>query len=330
MRPLGTPAGVLRRHPLVRYAARRIGIALLLLVLVSILIFAATQVLPGDAADTILGRSATGAQKAILRRQLGLDRSLPAQYWAWISGVLSGNLGHSFGSDESVSAFIGARLWNSLVLALGTLLVLIPVSLVLGTIAGVKRGRAADHAVSGVSLGLIALPEFVTGSILALVLGISLAILPPTSIIPSGSGPLTDPRILVLPILTLCLAGAAYIIRMLRAGVVEAMASDYVQAARLNGIPERRVIIWHTLRNALAPTVQVVALTVQWLIGGVVVVESVFSYPGLGQGLVQSVTARDIPVVQALTLMIAAVYIVLNLIADMIVIMLVPKLRTTL
>ena len=330
MGPPDTLAGVLHRHPLLRYALRRIGIALLLLVVVSILVFAATQVLPGDAADTILGRSATAAQKAILRRQLGLDRPLPAQYWSWIWGVLRGNLGYSFGSNESVSAFIGARLGNSLVLALGTLAVLIPVSVVLGTVAGVRRGRGADHAISGVSLALIALPEFVTGTILALVLGISLAILPPTSIIPSGSGPLSDPRILVLPILTLCMAGAAYIIRMLRAGVVEAMASDYVQAARLNGIPERRVIIRHALRNALAPTVQVVALTVQWLVGGVVVVESVFSYPGLGQGLVQSVIAHDIPVVQALTLLIAAVYILLNLIADMLVIMLVPKLRTTL
>jgi peptide/nickel transport system permease protein len=321
---------VLRRHPLAGYAARRIGIALLLLLVVSILIFTATQVLPGDAADTILGRTATEAQKAILRRQLGLNRSLPAQYWGWIWGVVRGHLGYSFGSNESVSAFIGARLGNSVVLALGTLIVLVPVSVALGTLAGIRRGRAADHVISGISLALIALPEFVTGTILALVLGISLAILPPTSIIPSGSGPLSDPRILVLPVLTLCLAGAAYIIRMLRSGVVEAMASDYVQAARLNGIPEGRVIVWHALRNALAPTIQVVALTVQWLIGGVVVVESVFSYPGLGQGLVQSVTARDIPVVQALTLLIAAVYIVLNLIADMVVILLVPKLRTTL
>ena len=134
----------------------------------------------------------------------------------------------------------------------------------------------------------------------------------------------------MLPVITLCLAGCAYIIRMLRAGVVESMASDYVQAARLNGIPERRVIVRHALRNALAPTVQVVALTVQWLIGGIVVVETVFSYPGLGQGLVGVVTGRDIPVVQSVTLIIALVYIVLNLIADMVVVLLVPKLRTTL
>ena len=329
MSTVEAPSSLLRRHPLAGYAARRIGIAVVLLVVVSILIFVATQVLPGDAADTILGRSATAAQKAILRQQLGLNRSWPAQYWGWISGVLTGNLGHSFGSNESVAAFIGARLGNSLALALGALVVLVPVSVLLGTIAGIRRGRAADHIISGLSLALIALPEFVTGTILALVFGITLAILPPTSIIPSGAGPLSDPRILVLPVLTLCLAGAAYIIRMLRAGVVEAMASDYVQAARLNGIPEGRVIIWHVLRNALAPTVQVVALTVQWLIGGIVVVESVLlprTRPGLGRvchrarhsGRSGADSAHRRLVHRAQSD------------RDMVVILLVPKLRTTL
>ena len=153
--------------------------------------------------------------------------------------------------------------------------------------------------------------------------------MPPTSIIPIGDSPLSQPSLLVLPVLTLCLAGCAYIVRMLRAGVIESMSSDYVQAARLNGIHERRVIFRHALRNALAPTVQVVALTVQWLIGGIVVVETVFSYPGLGAGLVGAVTARDIPVVQSVTLILALVYIVINLIADLVVVLLVPKLRTS-
>ena len=166
-----------------------------------------------------------------------------------------------------------------------------------------------------------------SGTILALFFGVTLAWFPPTSIIPSGSGPLSDPKLLVLPVLTLCIAGSAYIIRMLRAGMAEAMASDYVQAARLNGIPESRVVTRHALRNSLAPTVQVVALTVQWLVGGIVVVETVFSYPGLGQGLVQAVTARDIPVVQSLTLLIAAFYLIVNLVADIVVILLVPKLQ---
>ena len=324
-------APVRRRHPLLAYALRRTAITVLLLGLVSVLIFAATEVLPGNAAAQILGHSgASAAERASLGRQLGLDRPLIQQYGSWIGGVLHGDLGVSLASHEPVSSFISARLGNSIVLALAAILVMIPISVLLGTVAGIRRGQGVDHAISGISLGLIALPEFVSGSILAVVFGVTLAWFPPTSIIASGSSPLSDPKLLVLPVLTLCIAGSAYIIRMLRAGVAEAMASDYVQAARLNGIPERRVVTKHALRNSLGPTVQVVALTVQWLVGGIVVVETVFSYPGLGQGLVQAVTARDIPVVQSLVLLIAAFYLMVNLVADIVVILLVPKLRTSL
>jgi peptide/nickel transport system permease protein len=320
-----------RVHPLIAYALRRTAITVLLLALVSVLIFLATQVLPGNAAAQILGHSgATGAERAQLSRQLGLDRPLIDQYGSWIGGVLHGDLGRSFASNEPVTAFISARIGNSAVLALAAVLVMLPIAVVLGIVAGVRRGRLADHAISGASLGLIALPEFVSGTILAVFFGVTLAVFPPTSIIPSGSTPLSDPKLLVLPVLTLSIAGSAYIIRMLRAGVAEAMASEYVQAARLNGLPERRIIVRHALRNALAPTVQVVALTVQWLFGGIVIVETVFSYPGLGQGLVQAVTARDIPVVQSLVLVIAAFYLAVNLVADIVVILLVPKLRTSL
>ncbi len=320
-----------RRHPLLAYAARRTGITIVLLVLVSILIFAATAILPGNAAAQILGHSgATAAERAALSRQLGLDRPLLTQYGTWVGGVLHGNLGTSLASRLPVTSFIAARLGNSVMLALAAIVLMLPLALGLGTIAGIRRGRASDHAIASISLGLIALPEFVSGTILAVLFGVTLAWFPPTSIIPSGANPLSDPKLLVLPSLTLCLAGSAYIIRMLRAGVAEEMAGDYVQAARLNGIPERRIVLRHALRNAMGPTVQVVALTVQWLVGGIVVVETVFSYPGLGQGLVQAVTARDIPVVQSLTLLIAAFYLMVNLAADILVILLVPKLRTAL
>jgi peptide/nickel transport system permease protein len=319
-----------RRHPIAGYAARRAAIAVLLLCLVSVLVFASTQVLPGDAADVILGRSATQEQKQQLRSELGLERPVLAQYGDWVSGVLQGDLGRSFASDQPVAEFIADRLAYSLLLAALALIVLFPTAVVLGVISGVRRGHPIDHVLSGVSLGLIALPEFVTGTVLAVVFGVSLKLLPPTSIVASGMSPLEDVRVLVLPVVTLTLAGAPYVIRMLRAGVAEAMASDYVQAARLNGIPERRIIVRHALRNSLAPTVQVVALTIQWLIGGIVVVETVFSYPGIGQGLVQAVAARDIAVVQSLSLLIAAAYITINLLADLVVILLVPKLRTNL
>jgi peptide/nickel transport system permease protein len=321
---------VRRRHPLLAYSVRRVAVSLLVLFFVSVLVFAATQVLPGDAADAALGRSAYAAQKAQYRKDLGLDSPLVQQYGDWAVGMLRGDLGQSMASRQPVTAFVSARVGNSLVLAGITLLVLCTVSTVLGVWAGIRRGRPADHVISGVSLTLIALPEFVTGTTLAVIIGVYLKLLPPTSIILAGESPLSDPRLLVLPVLTLCLAGAAYIIRMLRAGVADAMGSDYVQAARLNGIPERRVVISHALRNSLAPTVQVLALTIQWLVGGIVVVETVFSYPGLGQGIVQAVSARDLPIVQSMTLIIAAIYIAINLIADVVVILLVPKLRTSL
>ena len=324
-----TRARIPRLHPLAGFVLRRLAVGVLLLALVSVLVFGATQVLPGDAASAILGRSATVEQKEIYRKELGLDRPLPAQYGSWISGVLQGDLGKSLASRVPVTTFISERIGKSLVLALATLIVLIPVSLALGVWAGIRRNRVADHVISGVSLGFIALPEFVTGTLLIAFIAVSLKLLPPTSIIETGASPLTSPKLLVLPVLTLCITAAAYIIRMVRAGIVDTMTSDYVHMARLNGVPERRVVARHALRNALAPTVQVLALTVQYLIGGIVIVETVFAYPGLGQGLVQAVTARDIPTVQGVAMLLAAIYIVINIVADLIVVLLIPKLRTS-
>jgi peptide/nickel transport system permease protein len=316
-----------RPHPLLAFVARRLAIGLVLLVAVSALVFAGTQVLPGDAASAILGRSATPAQKAIYRRQLGLDKPLPEQYWRWMSHVVRGDLGKSVANQVPVTSFIAARAGKSLILALATLIVLLPISLFFGVIAGIRRERAADHAISLTSLALIALPEFVTGTVLIAFIAVTLKWLPPTSII-EGSV-FSNLNVLVLPVVTLCITATPYVIRMVRAGVSETMEADYIQMARLSGIPERRVVVRHALRNALAPTVQVLALTMQYLIGGIVIVETVFAYPGLGQGLVQAVVARDIPTVQAVALLLAAIYIVINIVADVIVVLLIPKLRTS-
>ena len=285
--------------------------------------------LPGDAASAILGRSATAQQKALYRKQLGLDRPLVVQYWSWISHAARGDLGHSTASGLPVTSFVAARVGNSVALALAALLVLLPVSLALGVWAGVRRGRLTDHLISTTSLALIALPEFVTATFLIAFVAVSLKWLPPTSILASGQSAFTTPRLLALPIMTLVVTAAPYVIRMVRAGVAEAMAAEYVQVARLSGIGERRIVWRHALRNALAPTVQVVALTLQYLIGGIVIVETVFAFPGLGQGLVQAVVARDIPTVQGVALLLAATYIVVNVLADLVVILLVPKLRTS-
>jgi len=317
-----------RRYPLAAFAVRRLAIGVVLLVLVSMLVFGATQILPGDAASAILGRSATPAQKEIYRRQLGLDKPLPQQYWQWVSHFAQGDLGRSVANQVPVTSFISARAGKSLVLALAALIVLLPVSLALGVLAGIRRDRPVDHAISVTSLALIALPEFVTGSLLIAFIAVTLKWLPPTSIIESG-GVLSNPKLLVLPVLTLCLTATPYVVRMVRAGVSETMGADYVQMARLSGIPEHRVVVRHALRNALAPTVQVLALTMQYLIGGIVIVETVFAYPGLGQGLVQAVVARDIPTVQGVAMLLAAVYIVINIVADVFVVLLIPKLRTS-
>ena len=285
VRPLGVdaaPPHFLRRHPLAAYIGRRIGAGLFVALLVSVLVFVGTQVLPGDAANAILGRNATPASLHQVREQLGLDKPVIGQYFTWLGHLLSGNLGTSLAAGEPVSSLISSRIGNSLALAGITLLLLIPISLILGTLAGIRRAGRLDRTISGLTLGAIALPEFITGTFLVLIFAVNLKALPAVSLIPPGSDPLSQPTLLVLPVITLLIASLAYTIRMVRAGVAEVMESEYVQAARLNGVPERRVIRRHVLRNALAPSVQTFALTIQFLIGGVIVVETVFQYPGLG------------------------------------------------
>jgi peptide/nickel transport system permease protein len=316
------------RHPLAAYILRRTAIGLIIALLVSVLVFAGTQVLPGDVANAILGRNATPASLHQLRVQLGLNQPITAQYFSWLGHLLSGNLGTSLAAQVPVGQLISAKIVNSLVLAGVTIVLLIPLSLGLGILAGTRRGRLLDKIISNLTLGAIALPEFVTGTILVVVFAVNLKLLPAVSLVPSGTDPLTQPSLLVLPVTTLLIVSLAYTIRMVRAGVADVMSSEYVQSARLNGIPERRVIRRHVLRNALAPSVQTFALTIQFLIGGVIVVETVFQYPGLGLQLAQSVEARDIPVVQTVALLLAIVYIAINIAADVVVVLLIPKLRT--
>jgi peptide/nickel transport system permease protein len=305
-----------------------LAVGLLLLFIVSVIVFAATQILPGNAARQILGRLATPQAVAALQHQLGLDRSAVSQYWGWLSGIFHGRLGESLANEEPVSSYIGPRFFNTIVLAGCTLVVLIPLSLCLGIYAGLRSGKWLDNAISAMTLGMISLPEFVTGTLLAVLFGVAFHLLPPASLVAPGTNPLSQPRLLVLPVVTLLISLTAYSVRMVRAGIIDVMRSEYVESARLNGIPERRLIYRHVLRNAVAPAVQVIALTIEWLVGGVVVVETVFQYPGIGAGLVSSVTLRDLPVVQAIALIIAAFYITLNIVADVLVVLLNPKLRT--
>jgi peptide/nickel transport system permease protein len=323
-----------RRRPLLRFAGRRLAAGLATLLVVSILLFAGTSVLPGDVASAVLGRDATPEGLAQIRQELHLNRPAPERYWDWLSGFVRGDLGDSVagqavsGQPTPISGVIGERIRNTLVLAVATIVLLIPLSIGLGVLAAVRAGRVTDHVVSTTSLAVISLPEFVTGTLLVLLLAEWLGWLPGVSLIPIGETVFSHPSILVLPVLTLLAASLAQTIRMVRAGMLEVLRSDYVEWARLCGHRERDVVLRYGLRNALAPTVQVIALNIQWLVGGIVVTEYVFGYPGIGQALVQAVSVRDVPYVLSVGMLIAIVYISLNVLADLIVVLLVPRLRT--
>jgi peptide/nickel transport system permease protein len=318
--------------PVLAFLGRRLVGALLALVVSSILIFVGTSVLPGDAASVVLGRGATPQAVHELDQRMHLDRPLVEQYASWLGGFVHGDLGDSSvglaqGQKAPVWDIISNPVKNTLILALVTALFMIPLSLGLGALAAVYAGRTVDHAVSIASLAAIALPEFVIGSLLVGVFFVWLDVLPPVALIPPGDNPLSDPTKLVLPVATLLLASLAAGIRMVRAGMVEVLQTEYVQTARLNGLAERWVLWRYAMRNALAPSVQVLAQNLQWLIGGIIITENVFAYPGIGSNLVTAVGNRDLTLVQSVAMLIAVVYVVLNLVADLIVMLLVPKLR---
>lgn len=304
------------------------------LLVASLLLFAATQMLPGDPASVVLGRGASPDAVAELDHKLGLDGSLPAQYADWISGVASGDLGDSAaalaqGADEApIWDIMREPLLNTAILAGLTTLLMVPLALILGVYAGLRAGRRSDHVVSVASLALASLPEFALAALLVLVFFNLLDVLPSVALIPPGETPLTQPDKLVLPILTLLLITGSWGMRQVRAGVIEQLEKPYVTAARLNGIPEPRIKRAYVVRNSLATSVQVLTQNVQYLIGGIIIVEAVFAYPGLGKFLVDAVTARDFREVEAVGLIIAATYIVLNIVADLLVMLLVPRLRT--
>lgn len=313
------------------FIVRRLLLGLIVLFMVSVVVFAATQALPGDPARAILGRSATPASLAALRLKLHLDQPVFSQYWTWLTGLLRGNLGTSLAAQEPVTKLLGPRLVNSSVLVAVSAIVSIPLSIAIGSWAALKREKIFDTLSSNLLLAMAALPEFVVGVALVLLLATTVShVLPSISLIPPGSGPWNHPSALVLPVLTLVIAVAPYVARIMRASMIEVLESDYVEMARLKGLPERTVLIRHALPNALGPVFQVIALNLAYLAGGIVVVEAVFAYTGIGGGMVEAVVNHDLPVVQALAMLIAALYVVLNLLADVATIMVTPRLRTRL
>lgn len=324
---------VRERSPVLAFLGRRLLGALAAILIASLVIFAGTVVLPGDAASVVLGRNGTPKEVAALNHRLHLDKPVVTEYTSWMTGLVRGNLGDSAvglaqGEKHApVWPLISSPLKNSLILAFVTALLMIPLSLLLGVVAAVNAGRPADHVISLGTLTGIALPEFVIGSLLVGIFFVGLNWLPPVALVPPGGNPLDDPQKLVLPVMTLLLASLAAGVRMVRAGMNEVLRTEYVQTARLNGLSERRVLYRYAMRNALAPSIQVLAQNLQWLIGGIIITESVFAYPGLGTTLVTAVGNRDVTVVRDIALLIAVAYILINLVADLIVMLLVPKLR---
>ncbi len=325
--PFGSAAG--RTRSTCRWVLERVALSCLILIGVSILVFAATQALPGDPAQQILGHAAAPEQIAALRRELGLDRPLVSQYVHWVWGVLRGDLGDSLATRQPVSSVVSDRALSSLAIVVLAAAIAIPLSLLVGTAAAVRRDRAVDHVSQLVLLVLTALPEFVIGLALLVLLATSVwKVLPAVALIPPGDSPFQHPRELALPVLTLVLAVVPYLARLQRAAMVDVLESDYVEMARLKGLPERVVIRRHALRNSLVPLIQGSALTLIYLTGGIVTIEYLFAYPGLGSALAAAVQSRDLPVVQGIVLLFAGAYVFFNLAADLLTVYVSPRLRT--
>jgi peptide/nickel transport system permease protein len=317
-----------RRHPVWSMVLVRIGLGILTLFAVSIVIFLATQALPGNAAYAVLGHSATPQRLKALEDQLHLNRSLPAQYGSWIGGVLHGNFGKSLANGEKVSSLIGPRLVNSAVLVVGAGIVGTLIAGILGLFAAARRDKLFDHVASVISLAITSLPEFVVAIALVIVFAVNLThVLPAVSVIPPGTSPLSNLKLLVLPIATLSLVIAPYIFRMMRGAMIEALESDYVEMAELRGIKRMRVLLVHALPNSLPPVIQVIGLNLLYLAGGIVVVEYVFNYPGIGAALVDAVDNRDIPTIQFIVLILAAFYVFVNITTDVIALLASPRRR---
>ena len=309
------------------YVLRRVGLALLTLFLLSIIIFFAGEVLPGNPGRAILGPFAAESAVKALDQQLGVNRPILTQYWTWLTGILHGDLGTSYQFRAPVSTFLWPALGRSLKLAAVAFVIVVPVSIVGGVLAALYRGRLVDRSISVAGLSLSTVPEFVSGIVLIVVFAIGLKWLPVSANAPAGSSPLTQLRYLILPAIALVLILFGYIARMARAGTIEALDSDYVRTATLKGLPRSVVIRRHVLRNSLLPTITVIATQTGYLIGGLVVVETLFNYPGLGRLIFTAVTDKDFPMLEAGVLVIGVVYLVATLIADILYTVLNPRIR---
>jgi peptide/nickel transport system permease protein len=306
---------------------RRVGFLVLTILLTSIIVFAITQLLPGDIARVILGREAGEAAIQGLREELGLNDPIIVQYGKWLANFVGGNWGQSFSTRTDVFTLVTDRLRNSLMLAGVILVISIPLAVALGVIAGLHEEKAADHVISVGTLSFVGLPEFITGLLLIEIFAHRLGLFPANSSIRVDAGLLEALPMLILPAVTAALVLLAYVARLTRTGVIEEMKKPYVRTAELKGLPKHTVTFRHVLRNALMPTVTVIAISFGWMLSGLIVIENVFNYPGLGKLLVFAIERRDIPLLQAITMITVLGFLLANLAADLVYTRLNPRIR---
>lgn len=312
---------------MLRLIVRRLLFIVPTLLLVSIVIFLLVEVVPGDPGRVKLGPYASAEQVAQVDHQLGFDRPLAQRYVRWLGSFLTLHWGDSWNLGVPVFSLTMQRLWSSAQLAALALVIIIPLSILLGVVAALRRDGIADRIITVTSLSLTVIPEFVSGVVLIVLFAVTIKIFPVSAVAPAGSGPFTRIYHLILPAIPLMFVELGYIARMARAGMIEALDTAYVRTATLKGLPRRRIVVTHALRNGLAPTVAVIGTQIGWLVGGLVVVETLFNYPGIGKLMADSATLKDVPVLEATVLVVAAIYMLSNLAADVIVALLNPRVR---
>lgn len=310
-----------------RFLARRLVLGLITLLLLSVIIFFASQVLPGDVGRRVLGPFADQSSVDNLNHQLGTDRSIFVQYGDWLGGFVTGDLGTSIATRQPVSDLIWTALRSSAKLALLAFVIVVPLGVIGGVVAAMGEGGFRDRLISVGGLSATAVPEFVWATILILVFALGLGLFPATAQPPDGSGVFTQLKYLLLPALTLVFVLFGYIARMARAGTIEALDADYTRTAVIKGLPRRTVIRRHVLRNSLLPTIAVVATQAGYMIGGLLIVELIFNYNGIGQALYRALQQKDFPVLQSTILLIGIIYLVATLIADVLYSLLNPRVR---
>jgi peptide/nickel transport system permease protein len=310
-----------------RFLLKRLGLALITLLLLSVFVFIGAQVLPGNVARRILGPFADQSAVENLNHQLGTDRPLLTQYWDWITNFFQGDLGNSLAYHVPVSTLVGDALVNSLKLGALAFVLVVPIAILGGVIAALKRDRAVDRVITLGGLSLSVIPEFVTGIMLILIFALWLDVLPVSANAPDNADPLTQIKYLLLPAFTLVLVLFGYIARITRAGTIESLDSDYTRTAILKGLPRRTVVRRHVLRNSLLPTIAVVATQTGYLIGGLVVIETLFNYPGMGRLIFTAATQKDFPLLEAAVLIVGIVFLIANLVADLAYSLLNPRIR---